>query len=214
MKKILTYTLVIMILVAGIFVLTGCSSNETNGGQETMPENQEVVEIVTNTDYTKWPKGVYDAYKIPEYTAGTHAISMIDDKNGTTFRKTTFSEFETYINGLLDKGYRMSEDHKDAIKEFNDSDKNKYNTIAVELYDAKPGKGYVVEFQYCAAEQSQEVREYEVENPEPFTYEFNLIMWVEEKNYPEESKDTELLTKYGISDEVVVPDFKTYTIEK
>ena len=214
MKKILTYTLVIMILVAEIFVLTGCSSNETNGGQETMTENQEVVEIVTNTDYTKWPKGVYDAYKIPEYTAGTHAFSMPADKNGTTFRKTTFSEFETYINGLLDKGYRMPEDHKDAIKEFNDSDKNKYNTIAVELYDAKPGKGYVVEFQYYAAEQSQEVREYQLENPEPFTYEFNLIMWVEEKNYPEESKDTELLTKYGISDEVVVPDFKTYTIEK
>ena len=29
-----------------------------------------------------------------------------------------------------------------------------------------------------------------------------------------EKKDTNLLTKYGLSDEVIVPDFKTYTIEK
>lgn len=32
MKKTLTYVLIIMIFAVGILVLTGCSSNEKNGG--------------------------------------------------------------------------------------------------------------------------------------------------------------------------------------
>lgn len=217
MKKTITYVLIIMLLVVGIFALTGCSSNEKNGGfgaLDKVNEEIEKVEVVPATDHTKWPAGVYGAYGLPEYTAGTLQFSVPGETQGVTFIKTTYDEFKSYLTGLLDKGYRMIEEDKDLIEDFNYSDMSQYNSVAFELYDPKPGKGYVVEIQYYAKEQTKNVFDGEFEGVEPFSYNFNLLMWVEERNYPEEKKDTNLLTKYGLSDEVIVPDFKTYTIEK
>ncbi len=217
MNKVLKYVLVIMILVFGLFTLTGCGKNTENnelGNEQT--DNKKEIEIVLSSDTTKWPNGIYDAYGIPEYKAGTFEFAFPNNENGEVYISTTFSEFKAYMNELMDKGFRI-EDYD--LEQLNDYDPNdKYDVdggLYLRVLAPKQGEGYSITIVFSEAKNSRLLRAYEFEGiEEDITINYNMTMYIEKRDYPAESKDTDLLTEIGLSDEAVIPEFKLYTIEK
>ena len=118
MKQKLKYLIIICLLTVMMFSLTACGNKEneniSNDDKQVVEDlNEESVEtkkVKVSSDYTKWPSGVYDVYGIPEYNAGTLAFAMPNDELGGVYYSTTINELKNYINLLLDKGFRISEE--------------------------------------------------------------------------------------------------------
>ena len=93
MKKVISILLVAVMLMAGLFVLTGCGDNETATGGSSSSGNK------SNSWTTKVPG-------LPDYPKGELVReSRHDDGSGNIYyNNTTLEEFQEYCKSLKDNG--------------------------------------------------------------------------------------------------------------
>jgi len=94
MKKVISILIISVLLIAGLFVLTGCGDNETaTGGSSSNSGNK------SNSWTTKVPG-------LPDYPKGELVRNeQNDDGSGSVYyNNTTLAEFEEYCKSLKDNG--------------------------------------------------------------------------------------------------------------
>lgn len=221
MKKTITYILVAIILIFSLICLTGCGNSEqiTNSEENSVnAENSEKVEVVTSGEYKKWPSGVYNAYGIPEYTYGEVVFAEPYSENGSVHLNTTITELRSYVNLLITKDFKINEENLTSLKEYNPNPDSEYELekeLRGTIYAPKEGAGYTISYAYRAKPYEGMIPANSFENiTEDYEYEYNCSLYINIEEYPEENIESDLLTKYGLSNEEILPTFKIYEAEK
>lgn len=220
-KNIIKYALLVIIMLFMLLALTACSNNEENTGTEVNPEEQvssgsEERKIETTGDYTKWPAGVYAAYGVPEFTGGTIGFAEPYNENGNVYIKTDINNLRAYIYLLKTKGFRISESDEKSLKAYDPTDEfYAEQGISGTIYAPTQGAGYTISYSYQEKVYEQTVPPYSFENmEEEYTFESNCTFSISIEEYPEENIESDLLTEYGLSNEDVLPKFKTFIAER
>lgn len=188
MKKVLIYGTMAVVCVTGMFALTGCSNKEESAGGEVDKSGTAVVEtvkeIVLSDATDKWPSGVYDYYGLPEYTDGTLVYTKPNSDKAEVYYNTTVENFDIYLQKITAKGFRFSEITR------------KDDTIVGHIYDKEQGKGYRINVEIFP---NSEVNINGTNTP------YALLMYVEKMDYSEKNIQENLMTKFGLSNEDIMP---------
>lgn len=218
-KKVLRDVFIFICILLCLF-LTGCDKIKEEEKKPIVKKVQNIEyyeieekEVSLTEDTTQWPSGVYDAYSIPKYTAGKVSFAKPNDKNGEVYIKTTVKEFRTYINKLIDAGFRMNSEHLNRI--------NKENNLSIttKLYSPNIGDGYILHVVYTNKDGGKGVdafvgKDVMVGINQDYEFFYNLSIKIEPKAYSKKLIQDDLLSFYGISNEALTPKFEFATITR
>lgn len=221
MKQKLKYLFIICLLTVMMFSLTACDNKEPENAdkvdeQAAAESNEEKVEtkkVNVSSDHTKWPVGVYDVYGIPEYTAGTLVFAAPNDELGRVYYSTTFNELKNYINLLLDKGFRISEEDKDDLDNYDPTDPFLYGGLNGTIYAPEKNAGFVLNYGFSEESTTQTMYSYEYDmetfenGSDSVVAPFNMSLYIELKENSKKETDKDLFVKYGVTDEYAIPKF-------
>lgn len=220
-KKVLKDVLIFIALII-VLTLTGCEKKEEKIQEAKtvkLPKAIEYYEIekkevsVTN-ETNKWPSGVYDVYGIPKCTSGKLVYAMPNSEVGEVFIKGTPNDLKAYVNKLIDAGFRMNSNHlaiiNKVLKDLN---------METKIYSPNVGDGYVLNIVYTNKDNGKGVDALIKADPEKgiekdVEFLYNLYIKVEPKAYSKKLVHDDLLTYYGISNEIMTPKFEFATMTR
>ena len=178
---------------------TGAHTNEadnssSSNGSDSNPGTGRVT-LSNATD--QWPSGVYNAYGIPEYKAGKVIYAYPEDESGNVFIQTTREDLLAYIDGLLAKGFRMSEGDYERMQE--------RSWESFEIYFPDYGGAYAIEgnFSFENDGKGNSSTLYDDDGNEEAFY-YNLSLYMANHGLPEGWTRKDLLSAIGISDDVLI----------
>lgn len=219
MKKKILKDLLIFIVLICLLALTGCEEKEVKTENKTVKMQNaieyyeiEKKDVTVTADTNKWPSGVYDEYGIPKCTQGKLVYAMPNSEIGEVFYKATAADLKAYVNKLIDAGFRMNSNHLATINKA-----PKDLNMEIKIYSPNVGDGYVLNIVYTNKDNGKGVDalikadpEKGIEKDAEFFY--NMYIKVEPKAYSKKLVHDDLLTYYGISNEVMTPKFDFATI--
>lgn len=219
MKKKIFKDVLIFIMLIVLLALTGCEEKEEKSESKTVKMQNaieyyeiEKKDVIVTADTNKWPSGVYDVYGIPKCTQGKLVYAMPNSEIGEVFYKATITDFKAYVNKLMDAGFRMNSNHLATINKA-----PKDLSMEVKIYSPNVGDGYVLNIVYTNKDNGKGVDALIKADPEKgidkdAEFFYNMYIKVEPKAYSKKLVHDDLLTYYGISNEVMTPKFDFATI--
>ena len=130
------------------------------------------------------------------------------------FYKATPSDLKAYVNKLVDAGFRINSNHLAQINQV-----PKELNIEIKMYSPNIGDGYVLNIVYTNKDGGKGVDAIVKANPDEGIYEaaeffYNMYIKIEPKAYSKKLVQDDLLTYYGISNEIMTPKFEFVTMTR
>jgi len=177
---------------------TGDHSDDADKDADSNSSSSNPIGKITLSNATdKWPSGVYNAYSIPEYKAGKVVYTYPEDEAGSVFIETTREDMLAYIDGLLAKGFRMSEGDYERMQE--------RSWESFEIFFPDYGGAFGIEGHFSFENDGKGTSTWTYDddgNDVEFYYNFSLHM--AQHGSPEGWTRKDLLAAVGISDDALI----------